>query len=34
MKYLDEPFVPYDSFFQTNILLTSMSFKLNIVLFL
>ena len=29
MKYLDECFVPYDYFFETNVLLTSMSFKLN-----
>ena len=29
MKYLREFFVPYDSFFETNILLASMSFKLN-----
>ena len=29
MKYLSEFFVLYDSFFETNILLTSMSFKLN-----
>ena len=29
MKYLSEFFVPYDSFFETNILLTSMTFKLN-----
>ena len=29
MKYLSEFFVPYDSFFETNILLTSMLFKLN-----
>ena len=34
MKYLDEPFLPYDSFFETNILLTFMSFKLNSFLFL
>ena len=29
MKYLSEFFVPYDSFFETNILLASMPFKLN-----
>ena len=29
MKYLSEFFVPYDYFFETNILLTSISFKLN-----
>ena len=34
MKYLDEVFVPYDSVFETNMLLTSMSFKLNNFLFL
>ena len=32
MKYLSEFFVLYDSFFETNILLTSMSFKLNSLL--
>ena len=34
MKYLSEFFVPYDSFLETNILLTSMSFNLNNFLFL
>ena len=34
MKYLSEFFVPYDYFFETNVLLTSMSFKLNRFLFL
>ena len=34
MKYLSEFFVPYDSFLQTNILLASMSVKLNSFLFL
>ena len=34
MKYLSEFFVPYDSFFEINILLTSMPFKLNSFLFL
>ena len=34
MKYLTEFFVPYDSFLETNILLTYMSFKLNNFLFL
>ena len=34
MKHLDEPFLPYDSFSETNILLTSMSFKINNFLFL
>ena len=29
MMYLGEFFVQYDSFFETNILLTFMSFKLN-----
>ena len=29
MKYLSEFFVPYNSFLETNILLTSMSFKSN-----
>ena len=29
MNYLDELLLPYDSFFETNNLLTSMSFKLN-----
>ena len=29
MKYLSEFFVPYDSFFETNILLTSKLYKLN-----
>ena len=29
MKYLSEFFVPYDSFFEANILLTSKSYKLN-----
>ena len=29
MKYLSEFFAPYDYFLETNILLTSMSFKLN-----
>ena len=33
MKYLVEFFVPYDSFLETNILLTSMSCKLNNFLF-
>ena len=32
--YLDEFFVPYDSFLETNILLTSISSILNIFLFL
>ena len=30
MKHLDEFFVPYDSLFETNILLTSMSSVLNV----
>ena len=34
MKYLDEFFVPYDSYFETNILLASKSCILNIFLFL
>ena len=34
MKYLREFFVPYDSFLETNILLASMSFQLNSLLFL
>ena len=29
MKYLDELFARYNSLFETNILLTSLSFKLN-----
>ena len=33
MKYLSEFCVPYDSTFETNILLTSMTFKLNIYIF-
>ena len=33
MKYLSEFFVPYDSFLETNILLTSKSFILNTLLF-
>ena len=34
MKYLSEFFGPYDSFLETNILLTSKSCKLNSFLFL
>ena len=34
MKYLSEFFVPYDYFFETNILLTSMLFKSDDFLFL
>ena len=34
MKYFGEFFVPYDSFFETSILLTSKSCKLNSFLFL
>ena len=34
MKYLSEFFAPFDSFFETNILLISISFKLNNFLFL
>ena len=34
MKYLSDFFVPYDSFLETNILLASMSCKLNNFLFL
>ena len=34
MKYLDEFFVPNDSFLETNILLTSKSYMLNSFLFL
>ena len=34
MKYLSEFFVPYDSFLETNILLTSMSCKLKSFLLL
>ena len=33
MKYLSEFCVPYDSTFETNILLTSMTFKLNIYIY-
>ena len=33
MKYLSEFFVPYDSFLEINILLTSKSCKLNSFLF-
>ena len=34
MKYLSEFFVPYDSFLETNTLLTSKSYILNSFLFL
>ena len=34
MKYLSEFFVPYDSFLETNDLVTSMSYVLNNFLFL
>ena len=34
MKYLSEFFMPYDSFLETNVLLTSKSCKLNSFLFL
>ena len=34
MKYLREFFAPYDFFLETNILLTSKSYKLNNFLFL